>query len=119
MAKYIYTRPGSILAPSDRSESPPPAYSCYPAESSSSSRGSPSEQTPLLQTKIQLRQVHIDIPRPSYTRIGEWFIVILLFLLFFLHLATFIYFIPTLFGLIKGIFVAPPPPIHAIAIIGT
>ncbi|KAI2784828.1 hypothetical protein F4815DRAFT_454379 [Daldinia loculata] len=118
MAKYIYTRPGSILAPSDRSESPPPAYSCYPAESSSSSRGSPSEQTPLLPTKIQLRQVHIDIPRPSYTRIGEWFIVILLFLLFFLTLATFIYFIPTLFGLIKGIFVVPPPPIHAIAIIG-
>ncbi|KAI1661449.1 hypothetical protein F4813DRAFT_347579 [Daldinia decipiens] len=115
MAKYSYTRRGSILTPSDRSESPPPAYSYYPAGSSSSSRRLPSEQTPLLQTKIQLRQVHIDIPRPSYTRIGEWFIVVILL---FLTLATFIYFIPTLIGLIKSIFVVPPPPIYAIAIIG-
>ncbi|KAF3062205.1 putative prenylcysteine oxidase 1 precursor protein [Daldinia childiae] len=118
MAKHDYVRRDSILTPSDRSESPPPAYSPCPVGSSSSSRPSPSEQTPLLQTKIQIRQVHINIPRPSYTRIGEWFIVILVFVLFFGLLATFIYLIPTIFGFIKGIFVAPPPPIHAIAIIG-
>ncbi|KAI0851452.1 hypothetical protein F5Y00DRAFT_9609 [Daldinia vernicosa] len=123
MAKYSYTRRGSILTPSDRSESPPPPYSSLPAGSSSSSPRGPSEQTPLIRTKIQQRQVHINIQRPPYTTpsyapIGEWFIVILFFLLFFLLSAAFIYFVPIFFGLIKSIFVSPPPPIHAIAIIG-
>ncbi|KAI0135551.1 hypothetical protein F4814DRAFT_27164 [Daldinia grandis] len=114
MAKYSHTRRGSILTPSDRSESPPPAYSCLPAEPSSSSRPSPSEHTPLIWTKTQLRQVNIHISRQPYTSSREWLVGIL----FLFIITALIYFIPTFSGLIKSIFVAPPPTIHAIAIIG-
>ncbi|KAI1808310.1 hypothetical protein F4811DRAFT_291245 [Daldinia bambusicola] len=115
MARYSSSSVGSTPAPSYRSKSPPPAYSYYPAAtSSSSSRTLPSERTPLVRTEYKIRQVHIDIPRPPYARISEYFFLFLGF-----AFVVCILCIPIFFLLPKGPVVPPPPPpIHSIAIVG-
>ncbi|KAI2640549.1 hypothetical protein GGS26DRAFT_165408 [Hypomontagnella submonticulosa] len=113
MAKY--SRRGPKSEPSDRGESPPPAYSRQPPPSQPRPR--PREQTPLLQ------YVEVRLPRnqPGPLITAKDFEGFIFFLIgagiFFLVIFVLLRYLPNL-GMLFPPHAIPPPPIFSIAIVG-